>query len=115
MGSLFQLSGHPNLGASWETYVIEQIAAILPNWAGLYFYRTHQGTEADLVITREGQAEILIEIKYSTTPKPSKGFYIAQADLDTSKHFIISPVSTPFPIKKDLWVLGINDLERIFE
>lgn len=31
IGTFEDLSGHPILGASWETYVIEQIKAILPD------------------------------------------------------------------------------------
>ncbi|GJM35169.1 MAG: ATPase [Saprospiraceae bacterium] len=113
--SLFELAGHPLLGASWETYIIEQIAAILPDWAELFFYRTHQGTEADLVITRGGKPECLVEIKYSTTPKLSKGFHIAQADLKTRKHFVICPVETGFPLSEKVKVLGINELSELFE
>jgi hypothetical protein len=56
--------------------VIEQIAAVLPDWAELFFYRTHDGTEAELVIARAGVPEILIELKNSTSPKPSRGFIL---------------------------------------
>ncbi len=113
--SSFDLAGHPSIGASWETYVIEQITAILPDWAGVYFYRTHQGTEADLVITRGGKPEILVEIKYSTTPKPSKGFHIAQEDLQTKHHFVVCPVEKGFPLSENVRVLGIHELPVLFE
>lgn len=42
----------PYAGASWERYVIEQITQLLPKKLGANFYRTHQGTECDLVITK---------------------------------------------------------------
>ncbi|MEY3052005.1 MAG: hypothetical protein RLY31_1790 [Bacteroidota bacterium] len=112
--SFIDLSGHPALGASWETYVIEQVAAILPDWAELFFYRTHDGTEADLVITRAGQPETLVEIKYSTTPKPSKGFHIAAADLGTKRHFIICPVAQGFPLTENVKVLGYREVGELF-
>ena len=96
--SNFELAGHPSLGASWETYVIEQIAATLPDWAEMFFYRTHQGTEADLVITKAGKPEILVEIKYSTTPHISKGFHIAQEDLGTGNNFIVCPIEKGYQI-----------------
>lgn len=114
ISSFFDLTGHPALGASWETYVIEQIAAILPDWAELYFYRTHNGTEADLVITKAGKPEILVEIKYSTTPKLTRGFYIAQADLQTKKQFVICPVETGYPLSAEVQVLGYRELATIF-
>lgn len=113
--SHFDLAGHPKLGASWETYVIEQIAAILPDWAEMYFYRTHQGTEADLVITRGGQPEILVEIKYTTTPKLSKGFHIAQIDLKTQKQFVVCPVETGFPLSEKVKVIGFNEFNSLFK
>lgn len=112
--SLFELAGNPMLGASWETYVIEQISAILPDWAELYFYRTHQGTEADLVIARGGKPELLVEIKYSTTPRLSKGFRIAKEDLKTQKHFVICPVEAGFPLSEEVRVLGVNELYALF-
>ena len=113
--SFNDLAGHPIIGASWETYVIEQIAAILPDWAELFLYRTHNGTEADLVITKSGIPEILIEIKYSTTPKPSKGFYIAQADLKTNKQYVICPIKGSFPLNENITVIGYKELAIIFE
>ncbi len=115
VSSFFDLSGHPLLGASWETYVIEQMSAILPDWAELYFYRTHEGTEADLVIARGGKPHILVEIKYSTTPKPSRGFHIARSDLNTQKQFIICPVEEGFPYSEDIRVLSYREMDAVFE
>ncbi|MEO1448164.1 MAG: ATP-binding protein, partial [Bacteroidota bacterium] len=37
ISSFLELSGHPMLGASWEAYVVEQIASVLPSWGKLYF------------------------------------------------------------------------------
>ncbi|MFN0015458.1 MAG: ATP-binding protein [Saprospiraceae bacterium] len=115
IGSFFDLSGHPAIGASWETYIVEQIAAVLPDWAELYFYRTHDGTEADLVIARAGQPEMLLEVKYSTTPKPSKGFYIAAADLGTKRHFLLCPVEQGYPISETIQVMGYGQIGDLFK
>ncbi|MEM9984957.1 MAG: DUF4143 domain-containing protein, partial [Bacteroidota bacterium] len=92
----------------------EQISAQLPDWAQLYFYRTHSGTEADLVITRGGQPEILVEIKYSETPKPNKGFFIAQQDLAVKRIYIISPVDQAYDQAKGIRVLGIDQIGELF-
>lgn len=113
--SFIDLSGHPVVGASWETYVIEQIAGQLPDWAEMYYYRTHDGTEADLVLARGGVAEILIEIKFSTAPKMTKSLHLAKADLGTQRNFVICPVSQGFPLTEDVQVLGISEIERVFE
>ncbi len=112
--SFFDLSGHPALGASWENYVIEQIAAMLPDWAEMFFYRTQDGTEADLVITRGGVPEILVEIKYATAPRPGRGFHIAKNDLATKRNIIVCPVEKGFPLAEDIEVMGWRELSNLF-
>lgn len=112
--TLRDLQSHPALGASWEAYIVQEIASRLPERADLYFYRTHHGTEADLVITRSGIPEVLLEIKYSTTPKPGKGFFIAKDDLATTRNYIICPVPKGYPVAKDVSVLSYKELDQIF-
>lgn len=113
--SFTDLSGHPVVGASWETYVLEQIAGQLPDWAEMCYYRTHDGTEADLVLSRSGVAEILVEIKFSTAPKLTKSLHIAKTDLATRRNFVICPVSTGFPLAEDVQVLGVGEIARLYE
>jgi uncharacterized protein len=108
------LLGHPSLGGSWETYVVNQIASILPFGYEMYFYRTQSGLEADLVIAQGGVPEIMIEIKFSTNPAISKGFYISRQDLQTKRNFIVCPVKNHFPIQNDIEVIGLPHLKEIF-
>ena len=112
---LFELSGNPAIGASWETYVIEQIIAIAPDWAEFSFFRTQNGAKIDLVISRAGIAEVIIEIKYSSTPSLSKGFAIATEDLQPKKSFIVAPVELPYPYSPSVNVIGLAHLDLIFE
>lgn len=113
--NILLLQGHPALGASWEAYIVQEIASRLPARADMFFYRTHDGTEADLVITRSGVPHALLEIKYSTTPKPGKGFFIAKNDLATTRNFIICPISKSYPLTEDVAVLSYLELDKIFE
>lgn len=115
IASFESMIGHPIVGASWETYVIEQLTGRLPSWAELFYYRTQDGTEADLVITRGGVAEALVEIKFTTTPKLTKSLHIAKADLGTQRNFIICPVASGYPLAVDVQVLGIGEWEMVFE
>lgn len=112
--TLQALQSHPALGASWEAYILQEIAARLPARTDMYFYRTHDGTEADIVLTHSGMPKALLEIKYSSTPKPGKGFYIAQNDLETAQNFVISPVSRSYPLSENTMVLSHTDLDQIF-
>lgn len=113
-GSLQQLQGHPVLGASWESYVLQEISANLPPRYELAFYRTHEGTEADIVIINAGQPETIVEVKYSSTPKPGKGFYIAQQDLGVSKSVIVCPVEQGYPLSENSQVLSFKELPNLF-
>jgi predicted AAA+ superfamily ATPase len=112
--SFMELNGHPVIGASWETYVIEQLLPYLPGWAELYFYRTHHGAEVDLVIAKAGQPVILLEIKYSTTPKVTKGLRIVQEDLRVDKCKILAPVDERFFLAEDIEVINVDGLESLF-
>ncbi|MEQ1744934.1 MAG: DUF4143 domain-containing protein [Saprospiraceae bacterium] len=109
------LQSNPALGASWEAYIVQEIASRLPPRADMYFYRTHDGTEADVVIAFSGIPEVLIEIKYSTTPNPGKGFFIAQQDLGTTRNFVVSPVPKGYPISETASVLSHTELDQIFQ
>lgn len=97
INSFDQLTCNSIIGASWEGYVIEQISYHKSTQTQLYFYRTHTGTEIDLILVKANKPVACIEIKYSNAPKPSKGFFIGVEDLATSKNFIITPSSDSYP------------------
>lgn len=62
----------PWVGASWEGWVIEQILAARQARGEVleaFYFRTHDGLEADLVLQSDGQREV-IELKLTTTPAP---------------------------------------------
>ncbi len=103
------LHGHTLIGNSWEGYVIEQIHQMLPNELKLYYYRTHQGAESDLVLVRGTEPKACIEIKYTSQPKLSKGFLVAVDDLKTEANFIITPKSDTYPISKSTYVCNLAD------
>jgi predicted AAA+ superfamily ATPase len=97
--NLEQLLLHPQVGASWEGYVIEQIMYHADSTIQFYFYRTHTGTELDLVLVKAGVPVAVIEIKFSNVPTPAKGFFIGIDDLGTKQNFIITPASETYPYK----------------
>ena len=109
-----QLLGHPAVGASFETFVLEQIDAIKPDWAQLYFYRTSAGAEIDIVITRAGKPVIAVEVKHSETPKLSRGFYTALTDLEVDRAFVVAPVDQAYPISDRVNVLPIVEIASVF-
>lgn len=102
-----QLTFNPLIGASWEGYVISQIASHKTDPLKLFFYRTHTGTEIDLVLVKANQPVASIEIKYSNAPKPTKGFFTGIEDLGTKNNFIITPSSESYPYK-GAWVCSLQ-------
>ena len=110
--SLDALQGHPIAGASWEGFVLEQIAAQLPAGATLSFYRTAAGTELDAVV-EIGQQRIGIEIKFSLSPKVSKGFWLALEDLGVQRAFVVAPVTEPYPLAANVDVTPLAGLKLV--
>lgn len=114
-GRLDDLQGHPAAGSSWEGFVIEQIFAAMPKgWQG-YFYRTSAGAELDLLLFDSGNRGIGIEIKYSSTPQVGKGFWSAFNDMSCKKGFIVYPGDESYPLTKNVFVLPVKQLAKIFQ
>ncbi len=103
------LIGHPVCGASWEGYVIEQIMRVGGTKWDYHFYRTHQGAEVDLLLTSPKGKTIAIEIKFSSTPTISKGFYISLNDLKPDAAYIITPEATPYSKPQGVEVRSFSD------
>ncbi|MEN0047333.1 MAG: ATP-binding protein [Bacteroidota bacterium] len=103
-----ELQGNPKLGASWEGYIIEQICQKLESKYECYFYRTHQGAEVDLVLTKGGKPKIAIELKYNDTPSVSRGFYNSIKDLQTDQNFVITPNSDDYHIAENIILTDLH-------
>jgi len=108
IGSFDQLLGMPVLGASFEGYVLQQIMAEKSNDVDVYFYRTHAGTEIDIVLAKALKAVACIEVKYTGAPKVTKSLLTGIEDLKTKKNYIVVPSSEPYPAKNDILVCGVE-------
>jgi uncharacterized protein len=104
------LTGNLLLGSSWEGYVIQQIIAQLPYNIRPYFYRTADGSELDLLLVRGGMPVLGIEIKYSNSPKLSRGNYIASEDLGNIPLLIITPSASDYKMAENVNVCGLQTL-----
>lgn len=101
------LFGHPNVGTSWEGFVIEQVRQLKPTHLDMYFYRTHQGTEADLVLVKGIKPVVCIEIKLSGAPQVKKGFLQSITDLKTRKNYIIIPTGDSYDTKEGISICNL--------
>jgi predicted AAA+ superfamily ATPase len=98
--------GHPIAGSSWEGFVMEQLINAAPQ-AQACFYRTSNGAEVDLVLTFRNQQTWVIEVKRSSAPTVSRGFYQAATDLDAVRKLLVAPVAQPFPLKDGIEVVDV--------
>jgi uncharacterized protein len=106
------LDGYIGKGNSWESFVIQQIIAILKPEISPYFYRTQDGTELDLVLIKGIQPILGIEIKLSNAPTITKGTTIASQDLGNIPIFVVThSVSEEYNSKDNI---RITNFENIF-
>ncbi len=102
------LFGHPVVGFSWEGYVIEQISAATNNKYELYYWRTHAGAEVDLILARGNEVCYTVEIKFSKSPKVSRGFNEVRKDIGNPPGYVIYFGDEQFPLKNDVDVISLT-------
>ena len=100
------LLGHPVAGSSWEGFVMEQLINAAPQ-AEVSFYRTSNGAEVDLVLMFRNQQTWVIEIKRSSAPTLSRGFYQAATDLRAVRKLLVAPVAQTYPLKEGVQVVDV--------
>jgi len=105
LGGMEAVLAHPVAGASWEGFVIEQLIAAAPD-AEASFYRTSHGAEADLVLRFRSGETWVVEIKRSSAPTVSKGFYLAASDVGATRKLLVAPVATAYPMREGIEVLN---------
>ena len=84
--SISELENHPVYGASWETFVIEDIIRrerLKNPHTQFYFWRTATGVEADLILDR-GSERVAIEIKAGRGDRPETIRSLASVVADTA-------------------------------
>jgi predicted AAA+ superfamily ATPase len=109
IASIDDLQGHPIVGASWEGFVLEQVRAHAPLGANLGFYRTAAGTELDLVVAT-GSKTIGIEVKFSSSPTVTRGFWESLEDLGVTSSYVIAPVARRYPLAANVEVIPPADI-----
>ena len=87
----------------------------LPPFWEIYFYRTQTGTEIDvLLLPPGGKPPVAVEIKYSSSPSPSRGLYDAMRDLNCAGGYIVCSCESGFRLDDRLMVLPVEQVRDIF-
>ena len=109
------LKYNPNIGNLWEGYVIEQILQLLPRTIQAYYYRTHDGSEMDLVLVKGIHPLVSIEIKNSSSPSITRSMTQSIEDLNTKQNFvIIPPTNTNYPLGKTIIACDLVTFISVF-
>lgn len=104
------LLSHPALGASWETWVIDNLLAAAGPEVQAHFYRTAAGAEVDLLLTHPDGTQWAVEIKRSLSPKLERGFHHACADLLPQRRWLVYPGQTAWRMGDDVQVVPLQHL-----
>ncbi len=120
LGTHDDLLGHPVAGASWEGWVIEQALAASGTsgeHTSASFFRTAAGAEIDLVLDRpQGKHKrIALEIKRSSAPNPSKGFWSGIADIKPNAAYVVYPGKERYPLGPGVEALPVAMLGKVLQ
>jgi len=107
------LSGHPQMGSSWEGFCVEQVLALTGS-ENSYYWATYSKAEIDLLVFRGGK-RIGFEFKCADAPRMTKSIHIAMADLCLNKVFVLYPGSSSYRIHDKVEVLSIGDMGLLEE
>jgi len=104
------LESHPKLGASWESFAIEQVL-LRAGAREAYYWRTQAGSELDLLLFLGGK-RIGVEVKYGDAPAMTKSMASALADLRLHRLFVVHAGNARFPLGRKVEALPLDDCIR---
>jgi hypothetical protein len=109
--TLADLQSHPNLGASWEGFALEQVIGALES-RDAYFWATHAGAELDLLV-RVGGKRYGFEFKYADAPGPSRSMHVAIQDLSLEHLWVIYPGHQEYLLDDKISVIPIASVPHL--
>ena len=113
IGDKEALDGFTGKGSSWESFVIQQIIALLKPGVNPYFYRTQDGTELDLLLVKGMQPVAGFEIKLSNAPKLYRGLSTAAKDFEGAPVFVVThSVSEDYNLAANI---RVTRFDRVFK
>jgi predicted AAA+ superfamily ATPase len=104
------VEGHPKAGASWEGFVIEQIAAHLrAEPEECFFWATHTGAELDMLVVRGGERRAF-EIKRTSSPRVTPSMRNALEDLRLDGIDVIHAGDRTFDLARGIRAVALSRL-----
>lgn len=105
-----QVLRHPKLGASWEGFAMDQVLALLdPRPEEVFFWRTHNGAELDLLVGPQSR-RLGFEFKRTSTPSLTRSMRVALEDLGLERLVVVFPGERSFPLAERVEAVGLGRL-----
>lgn len=114
--TLDQIESHPQLGPSWEGFVVAQITSHLgARHDQTYFWATHAGAELALLLMLQDR-RLGFEIKRTVTPKLTRSLRAAIDTLGLDRAFVVHAGRDSFPLADGVEAIAasrlLTDLDR---
>ena len=106
---------HPAASRTWESFVTETLISVAPDGTEAHYYRTSDGSEADLVLTLPGGKLWAVEISRSSAPGVERGFGTACADLKADQRFVVYAGEERFRLDAKTDAIGLRALGQMLE
>jgi len=104
------LERHPLLGASWEGFILQQVATHLrADPSETYFWATHGGAEIDMLWIR-GSRRIGFEVKRTSAPQITKSLHSAMSVLGLEHAYVIHAGEKTFPLSRQITAVAATRL-----
>lgn len=108
-----EVLSHPKLGASWEGFVLEEVIKHLGlREEEVFFWGVHTGAELDLVFKKKGRL-YGVEIKYAQAPSLTASIRSALLELSLAHLWVVYPGDKNYPLRDNVSVVSVLDLEKI--
>ena len=104
------LERHPKVGASWEGFLLRQVAEYLGATAEeCFFWATHSGAELDLLWVR-GRRRWGFEFKRTSSPRLTNSLKTALETLELQRAFLVHAGDKTFPLHKHVTAVAAAHL-----
>ncbi len=103
---------HPKIGASWETFCIEQLiahASLVDPASEAFFYRTQTGVEVDLLLRLRGEL-VAFEVKLGLAVRETRPMKTAMADLGIRRGYQVNAGEDLVRLEERIWVGGLRQV-----
>ncbi len=103
-----ELPLHPQYGASWEGFALEQVL-LAHGQRNAYYYRTQRGAELDLLLLRKS-LRWGFEFKCTDSPRTTKSMRIVMSDLGLEHLWVVYPGQLEYPLDSRITALPLQKI-----